>query len=116
LKEAMTEKLRQLVIQIVALLAACEYQRVFELTRGIRMKTEEIQRAIHDYGKSIVAPPDNAYQLLDIVRVRNTEVEQYSIRMPLWTQEEGRSDLTLGLTVKVFDDNLNVELDDIHVL
>ena len=36
--------------------------------------------------------------------------------MPLWTQEEGRSDLTVGMTIIEQQNNFVVELDDIHVL
>jgi hypothetical protein len=36
--------------------------------------------------------------------------------MPLWTKEEGRSDLTLELTVTMGANDTQIELDDIHVL
>jgi hypothetical protein len=53
---------------------------------------------------------------MDVVEVRGAKLPQFSICMPLWTQEEGRSDLTLELTVKVLNKIMEVELDDIHVL
>lgn len=36
--------------------------------------------------------------------------------MPLWTIEEGRSDLSLELTLVENDKTISIELDDIHVL
>jgi hypothetical protein len=80
------------------------------------MSAQEIRTAIAEYGRTLILPPESAYELLDIIRVNNVGPEQYSVRMPLWTVEEGRSDLTLELTVRIMGDNLEVSLDDIHVL
>jgi hypothetical protein len=110
------EQLRLLVIRIITMLVGAQYRQIEELTHSIRLSAQEIQTAITEYGRTLTLPPDSAYELLDIIRVNNVELEQYSIRMPLWTQEEGRSDLTLELTVKIVGDNLEVALDDIHVL
>ena len=52
---------------------------------------------------------------MDVVR-SNAVIPQFSVHMPLWTEEEGRSDLTLELTIKMPDKGIEVELDDIHVL
>ncbi len=42
-------------------------------------------------------------------------VRQWAVAMPLWTKEEGRSDLRIELTI--MDANpVVVEIDDIHVL
>jgi hypothetical protein len=110
------EKLQSLVIQVVGLLVAGQYQRLVALTHGERMSAEEIQRSISEYGRNLMTPPDSAYELLDVVRITNPNLEQYSVRMPLWTEQEGRSDLTLELTVKVTGEKLEVKLEDIHVL
>ena len=47
---------------------------------------------------------------MDIVEVMNASVPQFSIRMPLWTEEEGRSDLTMELTIKFCAEHIEVEL------
>ena len=36
--------------------------------------------------------------------------------MPLWTKEEGRSDLSIEVTVIKETSGFKIELDDIHVL
>ena len=41
---------------------------------------------------------------------------RWSVRMDLWTAEEGRSDLSLELTIIESGRGYTVELDDIHVL
>ena len=110
------EQLRLLVVQIITMLVGAQYRQIEELTNGIRLSAREIQTAITEYGRTLALPPNSAYELLDIIRVNHVDLEQYSVRMPLWTQEEGRSDLTLELTVKIVGENLEVALDDIHVL
>ena len=39
----------------------------------------------------------------------------WSVVMTLWTEEEGRSDLSIVLTVTQLEDGFDVTLDDIHV-
>ena len=112
----MNEKLKSIVNQIITLLIASDFQKVVELTNGTRMTSEEIQRALHEYGRTLIAPPSKGFDLMDAVEVEGMSIPQYSIRMPLWTQEEGMSDLTLELTVKISNEKTEVELDDIHVL
>jgi hypothetical protein len=112
----MKDAIHELISKIIALLAAVRYEDIFNLTGGVRMSIHEIQTAINDYGRTIVLPPDSAYSLLDIVAVKNVPFDQYSVRMPLWTKEEGRSDLTLEVTCKFFEEREEVELDDIRVL
>jgi len=105
------EKLRLIVVQIITLLVGAQYRQIEGLTHGITMSAEEIQTAISEYGRTLILPSSDAYELLDVIRANNVGLEQYSVRMPLWTQEEGRSDLTLELTVKIVGENVEVALD-----
>jgi hypothetical protein len=40
----------------------------------------------------------------------------WAVALDLWTAEEGRSDLTLSATVTAVGHNIDVEIDDLHVL
>jgi hypothetical protein len=64
----------------------------------------------------LVLPPEEGFQLMDVIEVKNAQPRRWSIAMPLWTQEEGRSDLTLEITVIEQQNDFLVELDDIHIL
>ena len=88
----MREKIKSIVRQIIALLVGGDFQRIVELTKGVRMSSEDIKAALEDDGRILIAPPETAFDLLDIVEVQNSKIRQFSIRMPLWTLEEG--DLT----------------------
>jgi hypothetical protein len=112
----MKEKIKRIVRQILSWLAMGDFAKLVELTKGVRMSDDEITTAIRDYAKTLCIPPEHAFDLMDVVTVRNAAIPQFSVRIPLWTKEEGRSDLTLELTIKMPDKSIEVELDDIHVL
>ena len=49
------------------------------------------------------------------VRVVVAEHETWFVSMPLWTEEEGRSDLAVEMTVIFQDEATRIELDGILV-
>lgn len=52
-----------------------------------------------------------------MLAIDGSEPQAYSVVAPLWTQEEGRSDLSLELTlVDRFSGAYDVEVDSLHVL
>ena len=112
----MNREIKLIVNRILSWLAEGDFAKLVELTKGIRMSRDDIETAIRDYGKTLCVPPEDAFGLMDVVEIRDASIPQFSVRMPLWTQEEGRSDLTLELTIRILNENTEVELDDIHVL
>lgn len=107
------EKLRM----IVALLVDGKYKQLEELSFGIRLKAEHIASGVSDYGRILVFPPDEAFSAIDVVEVTAGKFPEYSVRFPLYSKEEGRSDLSLE--VSFIDENkggqLRVEIDNITV-
>jgi hypothetical protein len=73
-----------------------------------------MEAALEQYGATFMPPPDTAYSLLD-VREINGRPRSWSVVMPLWTVEEGRSDLSIELTLVDREGSLDVELDNIRV-
>jgi hypothetical protein len=71
---------------------------------------------VAEYGRRLEEPPADTPLPLDVVPVRRAEPPAWSVETPLWTVEEGRSDLTLQLTVRVAPaGGFQVEVDGIHV-
>jgi len=107
-----------IVRKLVERLVASDFAAVEHLTGGIRLPREAIEQAIRDYGGELVMPPEIAFTNLDVIEVGAADPPRLSIRFDLWTISEGRSDLTLELTL--VDDSGNgqwrAELDNIHVL
>jgi hypothetical protein len=110
------EELRLTVREIVDQLVRGDYEAIVRRCIRSRLTSDDLRKVLHDYGRKLVSPPGDAYDNLDAVQVQDASISKWSIRSPLWTEEEGRSDLTLELTIAVGDGEPKVELDDLHVL
>lgn len=104
------------VRQVVELLVARRYSQLGRLTSSGGLSPCEIEDAFRQYGATPVAPPPEAYRELDVVCVHSAPKPTWSVHMPVWTQEEGRSDLTIEMTVIREGDRFVIGLDGIHVL
>ena len=105
------------VRDLVRLLAAGDYAELERRSAGTRLTAGEIAAAAAEYPYRIAEPPAGAAPPLDVVRILAAEPPAWSVDVPLWTAEAGRSDLTLQLTVRAWPaGTYAVEIDDLHVL
>lgn len=103
--------------QLVALLAAGEFEKLDRLAPRSRVSAQQIEAALKQYGRRLLPLPGAAYELIDYITVRNATPPEWSVVVPLFTEEEGRSDLSLELSmVEVNPHKYEVQVDDIHVL
>jgi hypothetical protein len=94
-------------------LAKKDYNAALTLLDESRLSADGLASVISEYGRKVVLPVEME---LDAVEVLNGVANQWSVYTPIWTMEEGRSDLTLDLTVEVVGERLKVTLNDLHVL
>lgn len=104
------------VRKIVDLLVMGKFDAVAQACSKTRLTADDIRSVIDDYGRHLKPPPAGAYSKLDVIKITNATRPTWSVRVPLYTVEEGISDLTLELTVIEFGKSVQIELDDIHVL
>jgi hypothetical protein len=83
--------------------------------RSGRLSSHELQEALQAYGRTIITLPDEAFRLAEVYPIKG-QTATWAVDVPLWTAEEGRSDLTLSLTVSDSQDGVQVEIDDLHTL
>ena len=102
--------------EMVDLLAHGDYELLVQRCAKSRLTSNDLRSVLRDYGRQLVSPPSDAYQDLDAVQVEGAAVPTWSLRAPLWTEDEGRSDMTLELTVALGPGKPTVELDDLLVL
>lgn len=104
--------------RVATLLVEGKYAELQQLSRSRRLPADEMREAVLDYGRELVAAPGGFAQRADAVPVENATPRRWSVNVPLWTKEEGRSDLTLSITVVEADapPGYAVEIDDLHVL
>jgi len=108
---AAVDAIRQLVEDLVAR----RYSFIEADGRIGRLTKDDLTRAITEYGRTLVSLPNDAVDTADVYPLDNTP-GGFAVDLPLWTVEEGRSDLTLSLTVVDGDDGPAVSIDDLHVL
>ena len=107
----------RIVGEIVACLAMADYEAVVALAPKSRVMPAQIKAAVEQYGRKLVPLPPEAYELIDYVAVRQSEALSWSVVVPLFTQEEGRSDLSLELQLtKLATAGYEVSVDGLHVL
>jgi hypothetical protein len=110
-------KLRQTVERLTECLARGDYTGFCGLARLSRVSPQEVDTAIREYGHTILPLPADADGLLDVVALRDCIPPRWSVVVPLWTEQEGRSDLSLEITVEdVAGRDYAVEIEDLHVL
>ena len=101
---------------IVDLLVRGDYATIEAVTQGKRLDAEQLARAVDEYGRMLVPPTDAWWSSVQITPL-SEPASAFHVAAPLWTAEEGRSDLTLELRLQesipgVFD----TEVLDLHVL
>ena len=112
-----TEKLNNTVKMVTELLAGKKYKEIESLCNGVRLNAEEIAYAVKEYGREIISLPKEGYKKLDIIEVTDSSPKEWSVNVPIYTSEEGMSDLTLELLlIDSLSDLYNIEVDDLHVL
>jgi hypothetical protein len=78
---------------------------------GYFLSEAEMRSAIAQYGRTLVPLPENAFDLIDAYP--QPDGRHMLLDIPLWTLEEGRSDLLLGTKR---DGTYEVAIQDLHVL
>ncbi len=116
----MTSSIDKIVLtlrHLLSLFIDSDYHALEKMSQGIRLTAEEMEQAVKEYGATIVMPPSDVLDGLDIIEIDGSYPTAWSLRFDLWTAEEGQSDLSLELTVISNDEDLlKVEIDNIHVL
>lgn len=95
-----------------------DYAGLEGLTSGVRLSAQMMREAVGKYGRVITMPSQSDLaKCIDIVECEGLGRRAWSVRFPLWTIEEGRSDLSIECTVyENGDGSFGLELDDIRVL
>mgnify|MGYP000884154324 CR=1 FL=1 len=111
----MDQKLLDAIRNLVADLARGRLDEIEADGRAGRLSASELLSAIRDYGRTLLPLPDEAVSLIDIFPSDHDSTKSF-LDVPLWTVEEGRSDLTLSLVATREVDEYRLEISDLHVL
>ena len=75
----------------------------------------QLKSAIDNYGRELIQIPDSQLLSNEPIRIDDPE-EIWAFDIDLWTKEEGSSDLTLSVWVKVVHEKVEIEITNLHVL
>ncbi|HIC82667.1 MAG TPA: hypothetical protein EYP07_17135 [Kiloniellaceae bacterium] len=106
---------RQAIADLVGVLARGAFEDLVRDGRAGRLSAAELKRVIAQYGRRLTELPGSAFDLADCYRLED-KPEKLAIDLPLWTVEDGRSDLTLSLTLQRMGSEIALRIDDLHVL
>lgn len=111
----MNNGLKHEIERLIADLVAGRYAEMAADGRAGRLSAEELRIAVEEYGRTLFPLPDEAWDLVDEYPQVDAP-NMVAVDVPLWTKEEGRSDLTLSLTATTEADKWVLHVDDLHVL
>lgn len=113
----MTEAIRTAVAVVIGLLVDGSYETVEAMTRGRTLSAGHLREAVEGYGRKLTPVPHGFLDRLDVVRIEESEPAAFHVVVDLWTEDEGRSDLSLELRLTdLFDGAFDVEILGLHVL
>lgn len=111
------QKLNETLNRVGQLLVAGMYVEIAQLTNNQHLTAEELRQAVVGYGRNLIIPPEAEWKPRSVVELEGSTPRAWSVYVDLWTLEEGRSDLTLELTLRESGtDTYRVEVDNLHVL
>ena len=107
-----------LVSILVDMLVACDYDGAEKLTGSRRLAAGDMRRVINQYGRTLVALPNDAWAHATVLPISTSDDgEAWSVTLPVWTAEEGRSDLEIETRLDARPDGREtIQLDNIRVL
>jgi hypothetical protein len=102
------------ISRIVDRLVARDFEAAVVCAPGSRVSAQQLRTVVEQYGRTLVALP-NA-ELVDLVPIQGAKSPRWSVIVPLFTLEEGRSDLSLELTIcEARSGTWEVQIDDLRV-
>jgi hypothetical protein len=100
---------------IMQLLVNKNYVALERMSSANRLSALDMEQAVSAYGRTLVMPPVGKF-CPDIVPITGNEACRWSVVLPLFSNEEGPSDLSLGVQVRLLDNkSYELEIEDLHV-
>lgn len=92
------ERFREPIRKLVVAISTGDWKWLEREALDETLTGQDIQRSVERYGKTIVALPDEAFEIGEQYEIEEDK-SKLGIELPFWTKEEGRSDLEMRLWV-----------------
>lgn len=110
------EVFRETALRCMEYLAAGKYVELVAASKESRLSAEDLRHCVELYGRTVTVPPTIPDDCLDVIEVTAADCPTWSVWFPLWTEEEGRSDLALQLAISLDKNIAEFEIDNLRVL
>lgn len=107
------ERFRPALAAVIGLVAAGDVAAM-RANPKIRLRGGDPLLWVRDYPATLTALPPEGWDLADALQLEASP-GTWSVVIPLWTSQEGRSDLSLEATINDIDDGPVITIDNIHV-
>lgn len=114
MNDLIINEFEDIIRAIVSDIAKGDYRKLEAEAKNGRVSVADLRRTVEEYGYTIVPLPYNAFELAEAYYVESEN--RIDIFLPLWSAEEGRSDLTLSLSCHSAEEGLTVQIADLRVL
>jgi hypothetical protein len=108
------EIVQSAAMEIANLIAQQKYAQALQRCRSSRLTERELDAVMKDCGQAFLLRSSGNADL-NLVAVDGKEDPTWSVWVPLWTDDQGRSDLQLELTITDTSAGVLIELDDLRV-
>ena len=108
-------QVRSIVIDLLVLLADGDYESIMERCGYSLLDDDDLRTAVAEYGRTVIAPPAD-YAFLRACELRARAIPTWHVDADLWTEEDGRSDLTLEMTIEFEASGPVIGINNLHVL
>jgi hypothetical protein len=103
------------VLDLLNALGRSDFAAVQQMTGGVRFSADSLRATIKRFGKTPAEPPGNIASHFNIRPVPMTQEPTWSIGVPMWTKEEGRSEIEIRIRVVEGGGGVKVMLDAVRV-
>ena len=108
----MPPSMRAKIMEIVDAISTGRFAKALDVADGSRLSEDDLRRVVADYGRRLTRPVTHDW---DVVPIITSDMPAWSVRAPLWSNFEGRSDLEVVLSASMTKETAHVRLDDLLV-
>src|SRR5258708_1807070 len=95
----MDTALQRKIEQLVSDLAASHFDAIAADGRSGRLSADDLRGVVTKYGRTLISLPSEVWPTVDEYP-QAANPNEIALDIPLWTKEEGRSDLTLSINAR----------------
>jgi len=92
--------------ELVLALSTGDYAKISAKAWLGRTTVDDLKRVISEYGNTLTSPPNNFLDFSDAFALDNNFA--MLIDIPLWTKEEGRSDLMVSVEINLAKKTISI--------